>query len=197
MFAARMVDSATGSPLNLAVSPAAPDGSAPLALGDPGRRLKKSMDQGTLPPGAATFYSTKADPQSVTARAIVGARRSSVPRKGRPGNADATGAFVATPESIAATMVKLSTMRVEGALDVEEDIPFLREFQRITQQIHEDLAYPARIAHHIRRRIGRKAQDQLDPFLEGGRGKQLRDMLADLAEVERTLLQIQLAGFNF
>ena len=122
MFAARMVDSATGSPLNLAVSATAPEGSAPLELEDPGRRLNKKRNQGTLPPGAAAFYASKTDPSSVAARAAVGAWRNSIPRKGRPGNADATGAFIAAPESLAATMVKLSTMRVEGALDVEEDV---------------------------------------------------------------------------
>ena len=122
MFAARLVDDTTGAPLDLATCPTAPEGTAALELVDPGRRLKKARNQGTLAPGARTYYATKSDPLSVTARAVLGARGQSIPRKERPGHSDAKGAFVANPDSIAATMAMLSTLRVEGALDVEEDI---------------------------------------------------------------------------
>ena len=73
----------------------------------------------------------------------------------------------------------------------------MRELERIAQQIHEHLAYTARIANDIRRCVGSKPKDQLDALLEGGRRKQFRDVLAYLAEVEGTRFQIQFAGFNF
>lgn len=120
MFAARLVDSTTGASLSLPVSPTAPDGVAPRDLVDPGRRLRRGS--GTTAPGARAFYASKTDPHSVTSRSILAASSRSVPRKERPGHADAAGAFIADPESIAAAMAMLNTMRIDGALDVEEDV---------------------------------------------------------------------------
>ncbi len=119
-FAARLVDGETGAPLDVANSPTAPEGAAPLELTDPGRRLRRGT--GTTAPGARTFYASKTDSQSVASRAILSARSRSIPRKERPGNQDAKGALLADPASLAAAMVMLDTMRIEGALDVEEDI---------------------------------------------------------------------------
>ena len=122
VFAARLVDDQTGAPLAVGMSSAAPEGVEPLPMGDPGRKLAKNRNQVTLAPGGRAFYGRKVDPSSVTARAVLAARSRSLPRKSRPGYADAAGVYAATPESMAATVMLLDTMRIPGALDVEEDV---------------------------------------------------------------------------
>ncbi|MEM8709363.1 MAG: DUF3857 domain-containing protein [Planctomycetota bacterium] len=120
MASARLVDPTTGEALDFPQAATPPEGSEPAELTKMGRRLKRSS--GTTAPGALRFYANRTDSASVLARAVLKAEARSVPRKSRPGFNDSNGALLGKPDSLAAAVTVLSTMRVTGAIEVEEDV---------------------------------------------------------------------------
>ncbi|WP_419190612.1 DUF3857 domain-containing protein [Saltatorellus ferox] len=119
-FAARLVDPATGAPLRLESAATKPKGAAERELVDPGRSLRKGA--GIPAPGGRAYFARQVDATSVLERSALAARAKATPRKERPGYQDAKAAHIAEPERLSAAMMVLQTIRVAGALDVEEDI---------------------------------------------------------------------------
>ncbi|MGK0481891.1 MAG: tetratricopeptide (TPR) repeat protein/predicted transglutaminase-like cysteine proteinase [Planctomycetota bacterium] len=119
-FAARLVDHETGASLSLTTRATRPEGVEPMDLKDPGRRIRKG--QGVPAPGAHAYLAQQGDTVSVIARSALGARACGTPRKERPGYQDAKAAYAAEPELLSSALIALQTIRVAGALDVEEDI---------------------------------------------------------------------------
>ena len=159
-FSARLVDAENGAPLGLETSAEIPGGVTVQPLEDPGRRI---VDSKAVPaPGAHAFLEGRTDPASTLARALLDARAQRVPRKDRPGRADAAQAARALPGSLAATLADLETMTVAGALDIEEDVnPWLAALRSALDRHGDRLRFLHQYAKHAR-----NSQELTDRALE-------------------------------
>ncbi|MEL6429033.1 MAG: DUF3857 domain-containing protein [Planctomycetota bacterium] len=125
MFSARLVDAGNGAPLRLESRAAPPSGVEAARLG--GRAPSASGAPEAFPPGVRRTLARLAaagglGPGEMLARAAIDAAANAVPKAKRPGYAAAQAALDAQPDSLAAVLLVLGTMRVEDALDVEEDV---------------------------------------------------------------------------
>ncbi len=137
---ARLVNDETGEPLGLVSTAELPSGEEERPLADPGQRLR--VTSRVLAPGTGIAALRDAeDASGLVAMAWLTAAAESLPRKDRPGHVPAREARQAAPDSPAAHLARLYTMRVAGALDVEEDVnPWLAELRLAIEQ-HGDRLY--------------------------------------------------------
>lgn len=145
---ARIVDVDTGRPLGLEVSGRLPGGEEQLPMADPGLRLRTTTRM--IAPGSGLAQTKDAeDGPGLVAAAWLLAAAESVPRKDRPGHVPAREALELVPESPAAHLARLSTMRVAGALDVEEDVnPWLNELRGAIKRHGDRLFLMEEYAEH-------------------------------------------------
>lgn len=121
LFDARFVEPGSMAPLALEASATAPEGVQPAELGRAGRRIDEPRTVATF--GAERrLVEAPEDARDHLALAVLAAVRRAAPAKERPGFTHARRALELRPQDLGAALVHLSTMRVGGALDVEEDL---------------------------------------------------------------------------
>lgn len=148
VFCARLVDDETGRPLGLETSRRLPADEVQRPMADPGLRLRTTTR--VISPGSGLAATRDADDgPGLVAAAWLLAAAESVPRKDRPGHVPARRARELVPESPAAHLARLNTMRVAGALDVEEDVnPWLEELRRAIERHGDRLFFMEMYAEH-------------------------------------------------
>ena len=85
---------------------------------------------------------------------------------------------------------------IGGPRHAHDDLAFAREFQRISNEIRDDLAQPKRVSHDPVAHIGVDIHHEVDAPLPGPR-RQHAERLADgVAERERDPLELELARLD-
>lgn len=129
-FVARFAEPGSGAPLRLAQVAAPPAGVAPMALENPGRDI--GAPRSVARPGAWARYADAEDAAGLFRRGLLEQDAQAAPRAARPGAAAITAACAAAPESFVYELQRLLSLRVEGAIRVEEDLtPFLTGIDRL------------------------------------------------------------------
>ena len=72
----------------------------------------------------------------------------------------------------------------------------MSELERVADQVGEHLPDPARVPHHLPRRVRLVADDEIELLLGGAAGDHLRHLLDGDPEIERHRLDQQFAGFD-
>ena len=80
--------------------------------------------------------------------------------------------------------------------DLNRNMPLMGEFQCIAQQVGDDLANPARIAHYFFSRIRGVAQDQVEPFFLRRQQLEVGNIFGDLSQVEWNRFDFQFARLD-
>ncbi len=78
----------------------------------------------------------------------------------------------------------------------DADLAALGELDGVADEVEDDLSEPARVADDGVGDVGRDVADQLEVFLVRAQGQRLHRALEVLAQTERRVLQIELAGFD-
>ena len=74
------------------------------------------------------------------------------------------------------------------------DLTMLAELQRVGQQIEQDLAQPGRVTQHPMRQVVGCLGQQAQTLLRGALAQQVQRRVHALAQIERGLLDVELAG---
>src|ERR1035437_6598617 len=82
-------------------------------------------------------------------------------------------------------------------LDLDEDLSALGEFDRVADQIDNDLAEASRIAQHHARDIRQDVANQLEPFLLGPQRERLHEIGQMIADGKLNDLELELAELDF
>lgn len=135
-FVARLVDPVSAAPLALEASATAPVDVEPKELRTPTRRSGEAGR--TVPPGPRAALREPQGPRDVLMRALLDSRAEAGARKQRPGFDDARDAHAGLPKSAAAALAHLLTVRVVGALDIEEDVNPWLDVLRGALEVHGD-----------------------------------------------------------
>jgi len=73
----------------------------------------------------------------------------------------------------------------------------VRELDGVSQQVEHDLANPARVTDKAPRGAGCIGQEKFQTLFVSRRGHQLEQVLQGHPQVERHLVNVNVAGFNF
>ncbi len=84
-----------------------------------------------------------------------------------------------------------------GGIDTDAHFALFCELDRVANQIGQDLPQARRIADQRRRQTGRDQASELQSFSRGRIAEALGHVLDEVAEIERRLLELDLAGFDF
>ncbi|MBV6470895.1 MAG: hypothetical protein NBKEAIPA_02820 [Nitrospirae bacterium] len=77
------------------------------------------------------------------------------------------------------------------------DAPYLRKFDRVAEEIQDNLAQPYRISLEIERDCCRDVLRQTEVFAPGRLAEQFQGFIQELRKIEIHRLQFQFAGFDF
>lgn len=118
-FAARLVEPVRGRAVRLEHTALAPDGLGPRQIEDPGGKIRGDVT--VRRPGAWRRYADGDMPEDRFRLAVLQQDAMSAPRSERPGRTAAQAAATARPGVLRYELVRLSTLREQGALATEED----------------------------------------------------------------------------
>src|SRR5882762_931970 len=80
---------------------------------------------------------------------------------------------------------------------VYNDVPALREFDRVTDKVHDQLAQACRVSNHDPRDLSRNPDGKFQVFLVRTDSQRLEGISEQVADFEFRLFKFELAGFNF
>ena len=89
-----------------------------------------------------------------------------------------------------------SLTAVFGDFDGEEDFTAFRKFDRIPNQVHQDLSQAVRVAYKL---IGNPVGNlacQFDVFLSSSRGQHFESVVQGIAKPEGRRMKVELARFD-